>query len=368
MSRSSAQRAGTQALSFSGRSSAHATPEAWDVLEALPAGVVILDTGGRVAAHNALAREYLGVPLRGERWREVIVRAFRDFGDGEAAPLRDGRHLNIATNPLPDGGGQVLLLRDVTEARAIQALFDRHRRLASMGEMAASLAHQIRTPLASCLLYLSHLERDRLDDSLRRRCVGKMRACLDHLERLVGDMLVFARGEQLGKEEIVVSGLLKDAVRLTRPLVESSGCTLRILDRSGGRCIRGNRDALLGVLQNLIANAIQACAGGHGGCLELEALPGGEAAGDETMRILLRDDGPGMSPEVQARVFEPFFTTKADGTGLGLAVVAAVARAHQGVAWVDSRPGEGATVALELPVSTSTAAGVGTRTKESTDE
>ncbi len=340
-------------------------PSLTQVLEALPAGVVVLDGKGRVVQCNGAALDYLGSPLLGELWREVIVRAFRSFGDGDAVPLHDGRLLNVATNPLSEGPGQVLLLRDVTESCAIQEMFNRHQRLASMGEMAASLAHQIRTPLASCLLYLSHLGRGEVAAEERQRCVAKMRSCLDHLERMVSDMLVFAKGEQLGEEEFSLAELLRDAQRMTAPLLEAGACELVIRDDSAGQRIRGNRDALLGALQNLIANAIHACcgcaeekrraaqddSGGHGyhGRLELVAKAVGTKGGSDTVQITLRDNGPGMSAEVQARVFEPFYTTKAEGTGLGLAVVEAVIRAHHGVVWLDSHAGEGTAVGIELP-------------------
>ena len=334
---------------------ASAAPSLTQVLEALPAGVVVLDGRGRVVQCNDTAVDYLSSPLLGEVWREVIVRAFRDFGDGDAVPLRDGRLLNVATTPLGEGPGQVLLLRDVTESHAIQAMFNRHQRLASMGEMAASLAHQIRTPLASGLLYLSHLSRETLSAAERRRCVGKMRDCLDHLERMVSDMLVFARGEQLGEEDFTLAGLLADVQAMTQPLVEAGGCELVVRDHSAADSrIRGNRDALLGALQNLIANAIQACreareAGRQCGRLTLEARAVGVKGGSETLQIRLRDDGPGMPAEVRERVFEPFYATKGEGTGLGLAVVEAVVRAHQGVVWLDSHPGVGTVVGIELP-------------------
>ncbi|MFQ5488410.1 MAG: PAS domain-containing sensor histidine kinase [Gammaproteobacteria bacterium] len=341
-------------------------PSLTQVLEALPAGVVVLDGQGRVLQCNGTALDYLGSPLLGELWREVIVRAFRSFGDGDAVPLHDGRLLNVATNPLGEGPGQVLLLRDVTESCAIQEMFNRHQRLASMGEMAASLAHQIRTPLASCLLYLSHLGRAEVATEERRRCVAKMRSCLDHLERMVSDMLVFAKGEQLGEEEFPLAGLLQDAQRMTAPLLEAGSCELVIRDESAGRHVRGNRDALLGALQNVITNAIHACCGcteekrraaqddssgrSYYGRLELEAQAIGVKGGSDALQIILRDNGPGMSAEVQTRVFEPFYTTKAEGTGLGLAVVEAVIRAHHGVVWLDSHAGEGTTVGIELPV------------------
>ena len=350
--------------------SPHHSPHAADpspallaqVLESLPAGVVVVDGEGRITYGNALALSYLGTPLVGAWWREVIVRAFRDFGDGEAVPLRDGRYLNVTTSPLDAGRGQVLLLRDVTESRAIQEFFQRQRRLAAMGEMAASLAHQIRTPLTACLLYLSHLEREDLQGEARRRCADKVRSCLDHLEGLVKDMLAFARGGQLGQEAIPPPQLLDAVRRHVQPLLDEAGCTLEVDPaREAAACdrvLRGNREALSGALQNLVVNALQACrrraaqerAADYRGRIRIVLADGGTKGGQETLRLLVQDNGIGMTEEVRARAFEPFFTTKPEGTGLGLAVVAAVVRAHQGAVWLEEGPEGGTTVGIELPV------------------
>ena len=117
-----------------------------------------------------------------------------DQGDLE---LRDGRRVNLAQKPLQPGPGRVLLLTDVTEKRKIEDLLARHRRLAAMGEMAAALAHQIRTPLAAALLYATNARRRELAAEQRDALLGKSIGCLHDLERLIGDMLQFARGATL---------------------------------------------------------------------------------------------------------------------------------------------------------------------------
>ena len=126
------------------------------LLQALPAGVVVLDGEGRVQECNPAAIDLLDEPLQGEIWRNVIARAFDPKScSSQDAVTRKGRIVSISTCPLgPHIPGQIILLQDVTEKRQMQARIDQQQRLASMGQMAAQLAHQIRTPLSAALLYI----------------------------------------------------------------------------------------------------------------------------------------------------------------------------------------------------------------------
>jgi len=332
------------------------------VLEALPAGVVVLNADGMVRQCNGMALEFLGSPLLGETWRVVIERAFSDSANSEAVALNDGRLLSIATNPLGGGAGQVLLFRDVSESWALHKLHTRHQRLLSMGEMLAALAHQIRTPLASSLLYLSHLDCQQLAPAQRQRSTEKIRSCLQHLEQLVDDMLLFAKGGQLGSEMIAIDELLPELQEIITPQLTAQHCDFFLDNLSRGACVRGNRVAILGVLQNLLSNAIQACAiqaeacalqqaaAPYRGSLSLTVAKVGALGGTEALRFSVTDNGCGMTEEVRQRIFEPFYTTKSAGTGLGLAVVQAIIHAHHGATWVESEPGKGSTFAIELPL------------------
>jgi two-component system sensor histidine kinase FlrB len=326
------------------------------ILDALPAGVVVLDGDGRVAHCNKVAIDMLGEPLAGAGWFEIIRRSFAaqcQLGDMR---LTDGRLVALATNPLGDEPGQVILINEVTQSRAMQAFVQRHQRLASMGEMAAALAHQIRTPLAASLLYVSQLEDCGPTAPAQRRGIGKIRSCLDHLDKLVRDMLMFARGGCFSTENFSVASLVDAFRQMSAPLVHDSSCRLEICDDSGDAHLRGNPDALVAVLQNILENAIQACRGDG-------AAPGGaerrgqliflarRVASPESIELLLKDDGPGIDPSVRERIFEPFFTTKPQGTGLGLAVAQAVVHAHDGALWIESEPGDGTTVGIRLPLA-----------------
>jgi two-component system sensor histidine kinase FlrB len=315
------------------------------LLDALPAGVVVLDALGRVHQHNPAAAELLGEPLRGCHWGEVIARAFAPRpDDGHEISLRDGRRVSVATRALDPEPGQLILLTDLTSTRGLQAQLARHERLAAMGEMVASLAHQLRTPLATALLYVAHLARPQLADAERARVAEKIHGRLRHLEHLVNDMLVFARGGVSVAESVALGALLDDVAQAIEPAMAEGGCEFRYSRLAGAARLLGNREALAGAIANLLTNAIQAC--GRGGVIVLAA----DAAAD-AVTVRVQDDGPGIAPALQARLFEPFFTTRAGGTGLGLAVVQAVAAAHGGRVFVESQAGQGATFGISLPLA-----------------
>lgn len=335
------------------------------LLDVLPAGVVVMDARGRVTDCNPAAESLLGAPLIGETWSAVVTRVLparsgAGFEETDGVPLANGRIVNVVTSPLGSRRGQVVLLTDVTAAGAARSAIARQRRLAAMGQTIAGLSHQLRTPLASALLHVSRLEHPELTSSQRERCIAKLRGCLDHLDRLVRDLLVWAGGGVMRAGDFTVSELITAFQAHTAPML--AGCRLDIVDDTGDACVRGNRDALLTALQAVLENAVQACAGLPGaGHLRLLA----RRADAEALEITLSDDGPGMSAELRARAAQPFLTTRDNGTGLGLAVAEAIAQAHGGVLWIDSQPGLGTTVGLRVPLAQSVSPAVMSEAVES---
>jgi two-component system sensor histidine kinase FlrB len=179
------------------------------------------------------------------------------------------------------------------------------------------------------------------------RFAGKAADQLKRLEHLIQDVLLFTRGESIGRDMIPVSALIAEAVQTVDPLCRQKEVTLRVTAEVGDSIIMGSRKALGGALLNLLENALQACEGIDGGAKEitLKARVDGRL-----VRIAVRDTGIGMAPETQARVFEPFFTTRGQGTGLGLAIALGVVRAHGGSIDVNSKPGAGSEFVMTLPV------------------
>lgn len=312
------------------------------LLDLLPGGVIVIDGQGVVREANPVARNLLGQPLVGMLWRQVIARNFAPReDDGHEISLKDGRRLSIATRSLRAEPGQLVLLTDLTETRRLQDQLSRHERLSALGRMVASLAHQIRTPLSAALLYASHLTEQVLPVEQQQRFAGRLKERLHELEHQVRDMLIFARGE-LPLPDRIAPGALFEALRAAaEPHVQGMQVRWQCDSREGE--LLCNRDTLVGSLLNLIENAIQAA--GREARLKVHLYSRGQA-----LRLCISDDGPGIDRATLARLGEPFFTTKTTGTGLGLAVVKAVARAHQGDVQLRSRPGRGTCAILTLPL------------------
>jgi len=315
------------------------------LLDVLPGGVIVLDGEGVIRENNPAAEALLGQPLLGIAWSEVISRAFAPrCDDGHEVSLVDGRRVNISTCPLGAEPGQILLITDVTEMRMLQDRLSQQQRLASMGETAASLAHQIRTPLSSAMLYASNLKRSQMDDGQRLQVADKIFSRLRHLEQLVDNMLVYARGGKSGEEFFTADVLLAELKQVLDVQLQSSQVRFEWKDETAGKRLYGNRQMILSGLINLAVNAIQAMDNDG----EIKAL----ACLDENGQLELRisDNGPGIPLETQDRLFDPFYTTRKDGTGLGLAVVQAIARAHKGEIKLISTVAKGSAFSLHLPI------------------
>ncbi|SCW96275.1 MULTISPECIES: PAS domain-containing sensor histidine kinase [unclassified Pseudomonas] len=313
-----------------------------NLLDLLPGGVIVIDAHGRVREANPAACELLGLPLEGELWRHVIARCFapRD-DDGHEVSLKDGRRLSISTRSLDAEPGQLVLLNDLTETRHLQDQLARHERLSSLGRMVASLAHQIRTPLSAALLYASHLTEQQLPMETQQRFAGRLKERLHELEHQVRDMLVFARGELPLTDRVTPKALLQSLQAAALTHVQELPIRWQCDSHVGE--VLCNRDTLVGAVLNLIENAIQA----SGGDVRLKVHL---YTRDHTLRLCVSDNGSGIEPVVLARLGEPFFTTKTTGTGLGLTVVKAVARAHQGELQLRSRLGRGTCATVCLPL------------------
>ncbi|MFW5395869.1 MAG: two-component system sensor histidine kinase FlrB [Candidatus Accumulibacter regalis] len=319
------------------------------LLKALPAGVVVLDSAARVSEANPAATEMFAQAMIGEAW-PTLAQASLVAAEAPDEWQLGARRLAIVESPLDSAGGRILLIHDVTAAHALKAELERNQRLVAMGEMAASLAHQLRTPLATALLYSANLAQPGLADSARLRFADKTTAQLKRLERLIQEVLLFARGESIGRDSTPASQLLAEAAQTVEPLFLEGRIAFRVVGDAAGIIVTGSRKALVGALVNLLENALQACTTvGEGGRRPVVTI--GADLVDAQLRIAVRDTGAGIAPEIQARVFEPFFTTSGQGTGLGLAIALGVVRAHGGAMTVHSVPGEGSEFVIMLPVA-----------------
>ncbi|MCF6257923.1 MAG: ATP-binding protein [Gammaproteobacteria bacterium] len=319
------------------------------ILTALPAGVVVVDGSGQISEFNPGATAMLGELQHGEMWANVIARVFSPRSDdGHEISLRDGRRVSIATCPLGDQPGQVLLITDLTETRELQDNLGQHQRLIAMGEMAAGLAHQIRTPLASSLLFAAQLKNTRLDNHARSQLADKVTERLRQLESLISDMLIFSRTGYSGQECVSVATLFVELENQIAGLCQQRDIQLVVMCETPTQEIKGNPRILGSALLNLANNAIQAMGKENGQPSRLTLLARNGVC--NTVELCVIDNGPGIPEDIQHELFKPFFTTRNDGTGLGLAVVKAVSQAHGGCVRMESIPAQGSEFILQLPI------------------
>lgn len=326
------------------------------LLNLLPAGVIVLDLEQRIIDLNPAAMEILGRDAIGRNWDVVVKNVFLTKDDAgtllthnrmayqlSESQLTFSENDSDSTKPV----GKILLIQDVTDARNLQQHMSRYQRLSSMGEMAASLAHQIRTPLASALLYVSQLGSSDLDEDKRLKFVDKSVKSLRHLENLIKDMLQYAKGGRVHDKKIQISQLVENVKHAVESRIEQSESEIYFEDVPDDLQIVGDADALLTALQNLVINAIDVV---HKNAYITLSVKKITESHRDIIDIRVSDRGPGIDEALLNKIFEPFYTSRAQGTGLGLAVVRAVAEAHDGEAWVMSVPGKGATFGIRLPL------------------
>jgi len=318
------------------------------LLEVLPGGVVVLNGQGKVQQCNAAAINMLGEPLFGEYWARVIQRAFAPKSDNSPdIALLDGRLVHISTSPLQDEPGQIVLLNDVTETRQLQLKVSHLQRLSAMGEVAARLAHQIRTPLSSAMLYLSPLMKEDTAPTLRQNFAKKLHKSITHMEGLIKDMLAFSRGDMASTAPVSVDTLCEIVEQqfLSQPGAEKFH--LQVNNSIDNAYVYGSQDALCSAINNLLNNAKLACE--TKGDITVYADHVEDEQGFEWVEISVEDTGIGISPTDQTQILTPFYTTRSSGTGLGLPVVNSIAKAHRGTLWFASDQGEGSTFCIRLP-------------------
>jgi two-component system sensor histidine kinase FlrB len=313
------------------------------LIDAIPGGVLVLDPHGIIVELNVAASQILGGSVLHQPWRSIVQQVFLPHLDQGELQTEDGRQFSISTKPLGYAPGQILLLSDVSQNRQLQRTAQQNRHLMTMGKMMANLAHQIRTPLSSAMLYLSQIVDSNLDQDTHLRFSVKALARIKHIEKIINDMLVFAHGGQFNMSQFSVGSLLTELEEQLVPMLEQKDASLTVSNNYRSLRLQGNQDALLGALGNLCMNALDASDMKPKISIKIALSKKGQ------LMILVDDRGCGMDAKMRQHLFDPFFTTKIDGTGLGLAVVKSVIESHQGLIRVASRPGVGTRFRIQLP-------------------
>jgi len=315
------------------------------LIDVMPTGLVILDGNGIVVKVNQVALDLLDEPILGQLWFKVIARSFKPREDDwHEVSLKDGRRVKLEITTLGSKPGQLITITDLTETRLLQDKLGQLQRLSSLGRMVSSLAHQIRTPLSAAILYSANLANCKLSEDARQSFQEKLNSRLIDLEQQVNDMLLFSKS---GTEQVVtplsVNELVTDSVVAMDALIEKANAQVHLQLSLEDCQILANKNAFMGAIQNLIHNALQATPDKaviniHTYCQENYTY------------ISIQDNGKGIPEELINKIFQPFYTSRSQGTGLGLAVVMSVVKAHQGNVRLISQAGEGAHFCIKIPL------------------
>jgi two-component system, NtrC family, sensor histidine kinase PilS len=352
-----------------------------DILETIGTGILTVDSHGRLAYLNPAAAEILA--LRPSDWldRPIIAELDRIApGLGEviertansAMPIR-----RFETDPLIDdtfilGVSTTLLERhenerppvtaifqDITERKRVEGLRRRAERLEAVAELSASLAHEIKNPLASIRSAVEQIAGARVDPEDGRVLSGLIVRESDRLSRLLAEFIDFARVKVSSPRPVDFTRLVNDVVEvvLAHPDAHQNEVTITFHGPAVPVYIRGAEDLLHRAVLNLALNAVQWA--GSGGRVRLGVeevksdLLSAALGALRLVRLEVRDTGPGVPEEIREQIFDPFFTRRAGGTGLGLALVQRAAEAHGGAVFVDRAGAEGGAVfSLYLPALT----------------
>ncbi len=315
------------------------------LIDVMPTGLVMLDGNGIVIKINKVARNLLDEPILGQAWYKVIKRSFKPRADDwHEVSLNDGRRVKLEITALGEQPGQLIMITDLTETRLLQDKLSQLQRLSSLGRMVSSLAHQIRTPLSSAMLYAANLTNNKLTLTVRDNFQEKLMSRLKDLEQQVNDMLLFSKS---GTEQVVtpltVNELLTETIQGIDALVSKADANLILTPCADNSQILGNKNALSGALQNLIHNSLQVIPSKAEISITVKCQ-------QDFVYIHVKDNGAGISPDIADKIFEPFYTSKAQGTGLGLAVVKSVVDAHQGEVKLIQAIDQGAHFCIKLPL------------------
>lgn len=314
----------------------------WDILSSLPTALVILNAMGRIVWLNPSAEAMLGYGLIDALWLDVILRAFVPRpDDGHEVSLADGRRVHVAISCLNSLPGILVTLSDITATRDYEKARENDKRLVSIGTMTAQLAHQIRTPLSSAMLYTEHLTNLPNHDTRSNTWIKRLHDCHASIEQQIQDLLLFARGTFIEPKIIDMDEWCSQLIKRAQPSAETYFALLKVNNRLANRTSTIHGESLMGAILNLIINALQSDA--------TEIYLTLATTDDLGLQIVVEDNGKGMSDEVKSQAFSPFFTTRAQGNGLGLAVVFAVVKAHSGRIVLESKEGVGTEVTLYLP-------------------
>ncbi|MGB5158624.1 ATP-binding protein [Desulfobacterium sp. N47] len=331
------------------------------LVENMPIGLIAVDGNRKIASFNSAAGSILSLPFPeviGKKIKEVlpegllnlITGAQNQSGAAEInidCVLNNGRiiPLEVGVSILKDENanfiGHIILFKDLSEVQSLRREVARSQRLASLGSLAAGIAHEIRNPLSSikglATYFIEHNEKEE-DKDIAKIMIQEV----DRLNRVVSQLVELARPVSISKKPAPLKSVIEDSIKLLKREALEKNIKITIHIPPEEIQIALDKDRITQVLLNLYLNAIESME--KGGRLSVDV-----SKKDKGAIIKVSDTGSGIKKEDLALVFDPYFTTKSTGTGLGLAIVYNIIEAHGGKITVQSRPGQETVFTIFLP-------------------
>jgi two-component system sensor histidine kinase PilS (NtrC family) len=350
--------------------------EADDILRNIRSGVLTVDGFGRLAFINPTAERLLdldGEALIGLPVLDHLKTRSSELWAAAVAGIRNGRKISRGEGMVVQGAGRMFpiglstttfrqeaqeapsvtaIFTDISDLKEVQELHMRAERLEAVAELSASLAHEIRNPLASIRSSVEQLARSKHADEDERFLSGLIVRESDRLSRLLSEFLDFARVRATHFSPLDLHSVVVAVVRLIRAHPDCRPDAVITIEGEH-TLLEGDEDLLHRVVANLVLNAVQAARGPIKVTVDVAAAQASEIPHgtdlEHAVRLQVRDNGPGIPEEVRERLFQPFVSGRSGGSGLGLAIVQRAVEAHRGLVLVDSGPGSGTTFTIFLP-------------------
>jgi len=341
-----------------------------NILESLKDGVMAIDLEGKITMFNQSAEHITGyrwTDVAGKNYTDVLgIDFFKDFP--QTRSLKDwvsqfNEEAEIRTKSrslVPVGAvltqlksenqliGILIIFRDLSVIKGLEAQVKRTNVLSAMGEMAANIAHEVRNPLASIQLFAEMLEDDLAKEPTKRELARHIVSAVKNLNSTVSNLLFFTKEFSPATYKTTVTSLVEESLIFTRHIIEQNSIQLKKNLGAKDLCVMAEPELLKQVFLNLFLNAVQAMDGG--GVLSISAKAEEE---DEELhgytQISVQDNGKGIPQKDLEKIFSPFHTTRKEGTGLGLAIVRRIIEAHKGSITAKNIEGSGACFDIYLP-------------------
>jgi two-component system sensor histidine kinase HydH len=334
-----------------------------EVVTSLPVGLIATDKDGKIAFYNSAAERITGLNLSGAQGKdpEIILPSHfcgltESLDRGESiyekemeCEFTEDKIVPVsvsASKIINEEGqfvGQVLIIRDLGEVRRLQGEIRRKEKLAAIGGLAAGVAHEIRNPLSSIKGIASYFKNKFDENSDDEEMAGVMIEEVERLNRVISELLEFARPTDLKRKTTDLTSLIKHSVRLIEKEASDKNIEIKLDLSQQPLSAEIDSDRFSQCLLNLYLNSIQAME--KDGKLSIRD----SLTDDNLIVIEIRDTGPGIRAENLNKIFDPYYTTKTKGTGLGLAIVHKIIDAHNGDIRVRSVPGQGTAFIISLP-------------------